>query len=324
VTTFRTAGTHWNPIPQPLFATAEEDAAAAAAAAAGKPVGDGKGNEGDGFTFDATKAYEGLDADNLEWLGKNEALKTDPKALAKHAFNQEKLLGSAIRVPGKDATPEERAAFLDKLGRPPSADKYQVTVPEKMPEGLPYDGEFAKRAAATAHSLGLTQDQYAKLHDFFVAEQVEQFGKLSGAGQAKITERAAKATEELVKLYGPLDGPTAQANFEIADKLFTQTPGGAEVLAELKAAGLVGPNKEILSVPLAKMFVNLGTALYTENGVLRGDPDVLGNVFDKSSEAFNITEQMKLAKSDPAKALSLIHAAGKKPDDFGLPANFGA
>jgi hypothetical protein len=294
-------------------------AAAAAAAGGGEPKADGGGAAEDkGFVFDAGKAYEGLEADNLAWLQKNEALLKDPKALAKQAFNQEKLLGNAVRIPGKDATPEEREAFLNKLGRPEKADGYQFTPPKDLPEGLPYDGERAKAFAGVAHKLGITQEQAAGLHDWFMADSVNAFSGMGEAQKAAMQQRGVAETEKLVKEWGPLEGDTARANFEIADKVFTQVPGGQDFLQELQAIGLVGPNKEILSAPIAKMLASLGTALYTEDGVLRGKPDVIGNPFDKKGPGFNLTEVMKIAKENPDQARSLVTAAGGKPAEWGL------
>ena len=312
---FRTAGTDWNPIPLPFF-----EGEGGGGGDGGDPNGNGDGgNEGDGSPkFDAGTAYAALDADPREWLQKAE-VESDPVALAKKAYNQEKMLGSAIRIPGKDAPQEEKDAYLNKLGRPESADKYELTVPKDMPEGLPYDGEFAKAAAAKAHALGLTQEQFAGLHDLFVQTQVEGFKGLTAQQEAAMTERATKAGEALEKLWGPLDGATAKANLELADQVFTQTKGGDQFLDALKELGLVKDDKTILDARVAPFIAAIGTALYTEDGVLRGNPDVVGNPF-ADGESFNITEQMALVKKDPAKARSLIAAAGKKLEDFGLKA----
>ena len=317
---FRTAGTDWNTIPLPFFAEGD-----GGTGDGGQPNGDGKGagdaQNGSGAD-DALKAFEGLEADNLEWLQK--AGLTDAKALAKHAHNQEKLLGSAVRIPGKDATDEERNAFLNKLGRPEAADKYEFKAPEGLPEGFEYDGKVEAAFRDIAHKAGLTQAQAAAVRDWYLGAAGEAFGGQVEAAKAAQSQRADKATEELVKLWGPLDGATAQANLEIADKVFTQTKGGNDFLEALKELGLVGPNKEILDVRVAPFVASIGAALYTEDGVLRGSPDVVGNIFDEKAPEFNVTQQMALIKSDPAKAASLMRAAGKKPEDYGLAANFGA
>jgi hypothetical protein len=264
----------------------------------------------------AGTAFAALDEDTRGWLQTKGLTGVD--ALAKSARESEKLLGGMVKLPGKDATPEEREAFLNKLGRPEKADGYQFTVPKNLPEGLPYDGERAKAFAVKAHELGIPQDAAAGLHDWFMADSVNAFAGMGEAQKAAMQQKAGAATEALVKEWGPLDGETAQANFEIADKVFTQVPGGQDFLNELKTLGVVGPNKEILSVPIAKMLAAIGTALYTEDGVLRGKTDVIGNPFDKKGTSFNLTAAMQIAKDNPDRAKSLMVAAGVKPEEFGL------
>jgi hypothetical protein len=314
----------------PIWAPGEEgtagagaagDATAGGAAAetgtqnAGGDGGAGAGGSGAGAAGDA---FAVLDEGTRGWLQTKGY--ADVSSLAKAAQEGEKLLGNAVRIPGKDATPEEREAFLNKLGRPEKVDGYQFTPPKDMPEGLPYDGDRAKAFAGVAHKLGITQEQAAGLHDWFMADSVNTFNGMGEVQKTAMQQRGVAETEKLVKEWGPLDGDQARAQFEIADKVFTQVPGGQDFLQELQAIGLVGPNKEILSAPIAKMLASLGTALYTEDGVLRGKPDVIGNPFDKKAPSFNLTEAMKIAKEDPDRARSYLTAAGGKPEEFGLKA----
>jgi hypothetical protein len=317
---FRTAGTdHWNALSLPLFEGENEGAGGGQSTVTG---GGGSDTQNGSGNDDALKAFEGLEADNLAWLQK--AGLTDVKALAKHAQNQESLLGAAVRVPGKDATDAEREAFLNKLGRPETADKYEFKAPSNLPEGFEYDAKVEEAFRGIAHKAGLTQAQAAAVRDEWLGLAAQAYTGQAEAGKAAQTARADKATEELVKLWGPLDGATARANLEVADQVFTQTKGGTEFLAALKELGLVAEDKTILDARIAPFIAGIGAALYTEDGVLRGSPDLIGNIFDETSPEFNVTAQMKLAKEDPAKARSLIAAAGKKPEDYGLPANFGA
>jgi hypothetical protein len=316
----------------PIWAPGEEGNQGAGAegagigAAGGAAAETGTQNAGDGGAGDSSgsadagagTAFAALDEDTRGWL-QTKGL-GDVQSLAKSARESEKLLGGMVKLPGKDATPEEREAFLNKLGRPEKVDGYQFTPPKDMPEGLPYDGDRAKAFAGVAHKLGITQEQAAGLHDWFMADSVNAFASMGEAQKAAMQQRGVAETEKLVKEWGPLEGDTARANFEIADKVFTQVPGGQDFLQELQALNLVGPNKEILSAPIAKMLASLGTALYTEDGVLRGKPDVIGNPFDKKAPSFNLTEAMKIAKEDPDRARSYLTAAGGKPEEFGLKA----
>lgn len=322
----RNTGPVLNAIPQPLWAA--EGAAAGGAAAGdtpaageqpGTPAAGGDGTVGDqngSAAFNAGTAYAALDEDTRKWLQTKDLL-NDPSKLAKSAFEQEKMLGGSIKLPGKDATQEERDAFYNKLGRPATPDAYEFKVPTDLPENLPYDGERAATLKKDLHSLGLTSTQAAAIHDMYVNEMVGSATGTVAAQQAAVAEQANAATDALVKRWGPLDSDTAQANFELADRVFTDVPGGQEFLAELQAKGFVGEGKVVLSEPIAVFMANLGGALFKEDSVLKGRMDVVGNPFSEG-EHNNLTTQMNLVKEDPDRARSLIAAAGKKPSDFGL------
>lgn len=258
-------------------------------------------------------AFAALDEDTRTWLQTKGVDSIDK--LAKSARESEKMLGDRIKVPGKDATPEELDAFYKKLGRPDKSDDYQFTVPKDLPKELPYDGERAAKLKVAAHKLGLNSEQAQAIHDLYIADQVEGLTGASQRTQALNTERATKATEEIKKLWGPLDGDKAQANFELADRVFTEVEGGQELLAELKTLGIVGPNKEILSPAIANVLAGIGGALFKEGDVLRGQNDIVDNPF-ADGKGENHTLQMKLVKTDPDRARSLIAAAGKNVKDF--------
>lgn len=312
-------------IPQPFW-DAPNDAAAAAAATGGTPgaaviadtpasgtVDDATNGSG---AFDHGTAYAALDEGTRNWLQTKDLL-SDPAKLAKSAYEQEKMLGGSIRLPGKDATPEEKDAFYNKLGRPATPDGYEFNVPADLPEGLPYDGERAKALKAELHAKGFTKEQAAFVHDRYIAEITGMASGTAAAQQAEVTKQAEGATDALVKRWGPLDSDTAKANFELADRVFTDVPGGQEFLVELTKKGFVGENKVVLSEPIAVFLANLGGALFKEDNVLRGNPDSVGNPFS-DGESNNLTAQMNMVKSDPDRARSLIAAAGKQPSAFGL------
>lgn len=58
-----------------------------------------------------------------------------------------------LKMPGKDATPEDWAAFYAAIGRPETPEAYELPVPEGD------DGSFAKEIAPILHKHGLTADQ---------------------------------------------------------------------------------------------------------------------------------------------------------------------
>lgn len=263
--------------------------------------------------------FEGLGVDETtrDWLQRSNFKSVED--VLKTAHEQSKLLGNAVRVPGKDATPEEVEAFRDKLGRPKSVDDYDFRPPESLPENLPYDGERAKSFAALAHKVGLTKEQAAKVHDWAVETAVTDFNGINARTAEERATIAKAETEKLTKLWGPLNGEAMRANLAFADRVLRET-GGDEALAEFQRVGLIGSEGNvILSAPIAVMLSRLGSALFKEDDVVRGRADRIGNPFAEGSD-FNMTAQMKIVKEDRNHALSLIAAAGKRPEDFGLKA----
>ncbi|MGH9390125.1 MAG: hypothetical protein ACRD1Z_10950, partial [Vicinamibacteria bacterium] len=87
----------------------------------------------------------------------------------------QKYIGGAIRLPGKDAKPEDvekfRTTELPKLyasglieSAPESADKYEVT-PATVPGG--WDETAMKNVRTEAHKLGLTGKQLSGVLNFY-------------------------------------------------------------------------------------------------------------------------------------------------------------
>lgn len=297
----------------------------------GTGTGDGTGNHpdsdpnasGDGSKLDFGKALAELPEDNRQWLSKQGFDKAENLSkLARHAHEQEKLIGSSIRVPKDDAPPEERDAFLTKLGRPADAEGYDFEVPDALPESLPYDGERAGEFKAKAYELGLSKKQAAALHDWFVGTAVDDFTNAEGQQAEAMAELAVFETKKLEKVWGPLTGETAKANMEFANRFIRET-GGEALVEALKRRGLIGPNKEILDETIAVSFATAGASLFKEGDVLRGQTgNVLGNPF-ADGDAYNETEQAKIVRRDPDEARALIAAAGKKPSDVGLEKTLG-
>lgn len=105
----------------------------------------------------------------------------DRAYLTEKGYNSKEDLLAALRaadgkvaLPTEKSTPEELAAFYNKLGRPESADKYGLTL--KNDE----NGEVAKALAPAMFDAGLTATQAAKMQealDGFSAAQVERYAK---------------------------------------------------------------------------------------------------------------------------------------------------
>ena len=285
-----------------------------------EPGNDNADGSADG---DADDPFSALDQANRDWLVKK-GLDGDVAALAKTAFEADKLIGNSIKLPGKKASEDERSEFWNKLGRPAEAEKYEFDVPTDMPEDLPYDGEVADEFKTFAHSIGLTQAQAAAAHDWYVGKQVAGFNSAATAAGEQLTETVNTVNAGLEKRWGSMDGEQAKVNLELADRALMGV-FGPEGLAELKKLKVVhevngeGDKKHdlILSEHLAVGFAKLGAMLFKEDGVERGGRNTtVDNPF--SDDTFNLTNAMAIKKKDPDLALELIAAAGKKPEDFGI------
>lgn len=108
---------------------------------------------GEAAAFDWSKS--GLDTDTLGYV-QTKGFK-DPAAVLGSYRNLEKLHGvpaeQLLKLPGADAKPEDWAGVYDKLGRPKTADMYDIPLPEGD------TGEFAKIARDWFHESGLSVKQ---------------------------------------------------------------------------------------------------------------------------------------------------------------------
>lgn len=96
----------------------------------------------------------------------------------------------ALTMPGKDATPEAWAEFYGKIGRPESADKYELPVPEGD------NGAFAKAVAPMLHKAGLTGEQAKTLATEWNAMQAKAEADYVAGENARITALNTKNKAE--------------------------------------------------------------------------------------------------------------------------------
>lgn len=136
----------------------------------------------------------------------------DPMAALESGYNLEKLIGfekagRTLVMPKDDATPEERAAFFQKLGAPEKADGY------KLPEALAQD-PIAMKFRDIAHKSGMLPKQFEESLAFVTAE--------AQALQAQQQQqRAAMGEQDMSALKGEW-GAKYDANIELAKRAATQ------------------------------------------------------------------------------------------------------
>lgn len=122
---------------------------------------------------------------------------------------------TAVKLPGKDATPEDWAAFYKAIGAPDSADAYKLPVPEGD------DGAFAKTASEWFKDAGVLPQQAEKLAgkwNEFVTAQIAESEK---AEADRIAALNAKNTAERQELQNEWGQRTTE-NMEFAKRAATQ------------------------------------------------------------------------------------------------------
>lgn len=105
----------------------------------------------------------------------------DIEALARGHVETKKLVGSKLSLPGEGAGEDEWGAFYNAIGRPESADKYEIKTIE-LPVDAPEEtrtalAEATKPFRELAHKLGLTGAQATALSEFELQRQSEFFTK---------------------------------------------------------------------------------------------------------------------------------------------------
>ena len=121
---------------------------------------------------------------------------TEIDALAKSYINATKMIGQdKIVIPTNNSTEDQWNEVYQKLGRPESADKYQLDAKSKA---VPIDENAVKQFAENAHKLGLNNKQAQGILEFY-KNNMEQ----SAQQQSINTETAqADAEAQLRKEWG--------------------------------------------------------------------------------------------------------------------------
>ena len=148
----------------------------------------------------------------------------DPTALALSAHNLEKLTGGPpeklFRIPDT-ADPAAWQEIYGKMGRPESAEKYEI----KLPEGD--NGEFAKTARQWFFDMGLSQAQVTGITDKWNAHLAETMKNRS-------TQTAEQQAADL-QLVKNEWGPEYNSKVEIIDRAAQAFGMSDEQLTQLKA-----------------------------------------------------------------------------------------
>lgn len=235
----------------PFVCLFPEAGAGGAAAVEGGPAPMSEGGGGGG----STPWYNDL-PDDL----KGHSVVTESKDLvsfAKTAIHAQSLVGKdKVVIPAKDDA-DGWSQVYSKLGRPESADKYQMPDDVKFNESLGVPAEVTQGFLAQAHQLGLSQRQAAGLYRWFV-------GDANGNYERQTTEATAQreqAVNALKQEYGQAFDERVKMAQDAVKKF-----GGDELAEYLNASGL-GDHPS-----LVKAFAAVGKAMADDRLYDSGHP----------------------------------------------------
>jgi hypothetical protein len=270
----------------------------------------GQGSPGD----DVIKVAGPLSADNRAAIEAKKWLKEDGSYDANTALdayrNLESEFSKSIRTPGETATADEWNAFYSKMGRPETADKYELKLDAStVPEGFPYDEKSAIEFRNWAHEAGLNPKQAQTLHDKYIAHQAGGFTQ----SVAAVGQKADAAHLAIVGKWGSAESDGYKQNVELMSRSVNEL-GLSKAFAE---TGVLSPSGEILNADIAFALAKIGKELYAEDKMTTNAGGSLNNPW-ADGEKLNRTLQGQILRDDPAKAKQLIRAAGKDPAQWGL------
>ena len=197
---------------------------------------------------------------------------TELESLAKSYVNATRMIGQdKVAIPNNNSTEDQWNEVYDKLGRPESADKYQLDVKSDV---VPLDESAVKSFTENAHKLGLNNKQ---------AQGILEFYKNSMEGSAQQNQvdmetAQAQAEQELRKEWGRAyednikkAGAVAKANMD------------ANILdMQLKDGTRLGDHPSII-----KGFANIANIL-SEDKLVSTESESVSQGIDYSAEISKI------------------------------------
>jgi hypothetical protein len=160
----------------------------------------------------------------------------DPVALAAAHINLQSHLGrDKIAKPKTDSDWNDVYNFL---GRPESADKYELALPEGVPDAIKgsFNDDAMKGFREKAHALGLNANQVKELFGWYVGNTSQQFSAMQENAGKTMSEAEASLKQEWGRAY--------EQNLKFARKAFAEY--GGDELAEIMEKSGMGNNPAVL------------------------------------------------------------------------------
>jgi len=148
----------------------------------------------------------------------------DPTGLFSHMRGMENTWATKnfVKLPGKDAKPEDMAEFNKALGVPEKPEGYMESL--KFDDGLVLGDEdkpMVENFSAVAHEVGMTPGQMQTAVGWYLKQQQEQAYQLDEFDNQQQAEARKALQEEF--------GPAYKRMVNNVSAVFQNAPGGADV-----------------------------------------------------------------------------------------------
>lgn len=190
-----------------------------------------------------------------------------------------------LKVPGEDATDEDRNAFYSKMGRPEAPEGYELGQPEGWPENVPYSAELEADFRTAAHEGGMSSKDAATAYNWFTKSAVE-------AHKEEIQVEKAAMDTAINELKDEWKGDTFKVNTELAHRAFGKYAGegGNEFIENTMVEGIALGNHPTF----LKMFAEIGKTISDDNAFTeRSGLDVVLSDEAKALQRFPNTNHKK-------------------------------
>lgn len=230
---------------------------------AGGEGGDGGGGSGgstitqqpNGGQGDGAKWYDGVQGLDESISGSDFVRQApDLPTFIKNAVETKRLVGAnTIKLPGQDATPEERMAVYDKLGRPATLDEYSAS--EGVKPKMEIKDEFIGGAKKMFHEAGLSKEQGTKILDWYFNSLNETHDQMNASGAEVQQQQITQLKEE----YGDKFPMMVDAARAVVKKF-----GSEELNSWLDSTKINGVALGD-SAPFIQMFAKIGQGMLDDN-----------------------------------------------------------
>ena len=212
-------------------------------------------------------------------------LKTAPdlNTFVKNANETKRMVGAdTVRLPGPKSTPEERAEFFLKLGRPDEADKYSMSEDVKLPENVTLSDDHLKGAKEAMFNLGLTAEQGQGILDWYG-------GYINQTAESGVADLQAKQAEALTTLKNEW-GDDFNARIDMGKSVLRQFDKDGSIATILDSTGL-GSDPMII-----KMFSQIGEKILDDSATGGGDHEFVGNSAAALAEISSLKQDQQFQK----------------------------